>query len=60
MPNDSFKMRPNYQNFQPIKKGETLATDKNGSIQSPEDCLILMPLYQPQGSDGFFLVKEIF
>ena len=59
MPNDNFKMRPNYQNFQPIKKGETLATDKNGVIQSPEDCLILMPLYQPQGSDGFFLVKEI-
>ena len=60
MPNDNFKMRPNYQNFQPIKKGEILATDKNGAIKSPEDCLILMPLYQPQGSDGFFLVKEIF
>ena len=59
MPNDNFKMLPNYQNFQAIQKGEILAYDKNGSIQSPEDCLILMPLYQPQGSDGFFLVKEI-
>ena len=59
MPNDNFKMLPNYKNFQAIKKGETLANDKNGAIKSPEDCLILMPLYQPQGSDGFFLVKEI-
>ena len=60
MPNDNFKMLPNYQNFQALKKGEILAYDKNGAIQSPQDCLILMPLYQPQGSDGFFLVKEIF
>ena len=60
MSNDNFKMMPNYQNFQAIKKGEILATDKNGAIKSPEDCLILMPLYQLQGSDGFFLVKEIF
>ena len=60
MPNDDFKMLPDYQNFQALKKGEILAYDKNGAIKSPEDCLILMPLYQPQGSDGFFLVKEIF
>ncbi len=59
MPDDNFKMLPNYQNFQAIKKGDILATDKNGAIKSPEDCLILMPLYQPQGSDGFFLIKEI-
>jgi succinylglutamate desuccinylase len=56
---DNFKMLPNYQNFQRVKKGETLAIDKNGDIKAPEDCLILMPLYQAQGNDGFFLVKEI-
>ena len=60
MAGDNFKMLPNYQNFQAVKKGEILATDKNGAIKSPENCLILMPLYQPQGSDGFFLVKKIF
>lgn len=57
MPDDKFKMLPNFQNFQPIKKGEILATDRNGNICAPEDCMILMPLYQPQGEDGFFLVK---
>jgi succinylglutamate desuccinylase len=56
---DNFKMMPNYKNFQSIKKGEKLAMDKKGDIIAPEDCLILMPLYQTQGQDGFFLVKEV-
>ncbi len=56
---DCFNMRPGYQNFQPVVKGELLAYDRHGEIRSPTDALILMPLYQPQGSDGFFLVVEI-
>ncbi len=54
---DEFKMRPGYQNFQPVKKGELLATDRKGEIYSHEDGLILMPLYQSKGEDGFFLIK---
>lgn len=56
---DNFKMRPGYQNFQPVVKNEILAEDSNGPIRSPEDGMILMPLYQTQGSDGFFLIKKI-
>ncbi len=56
---DLFKMEPGYENFQPVKKGEVLATDKNGQIRAKETSLILMPLYQTQGSDGFFLGREI-
>lgn len=56
---DNFEMRPGYRNFQPVVQGEVLAQDRNGLIRSPEDGLILMPLYQSQGSDGFFLVKQI-
>ncbi len=56
---DQFKMRPGYQNFQPVAKNEILAEDRNGLIFSPEDGMILMPLYQKQGSDGFFLIKKI-
>jgi len=55
---DNFVMRPNYKNFQKIQKGEHLATDKNGPILSKFDGRILMPLYQTQGEDGFFIVKE--
>jgi succinylglutamate desuccinylase len=59
-PNDDFVMRPGYVNFQAIKKGEHLADDKNGAIYSFYNGLILMPLYQKKGSDGFFVVQEIF
>ncbi|BDS09964.1 succinylglutamate desuccinylase/aspartoacylase domain-containing protein [Aureispira anguillae] len=60
-PEDDFKMvnQPIYNNFDPIKEGEILAYDKNGAIKSPCAGLILMPLYQNQGDDGFFVVQEI-
>jgi succinylglutamate desuccinylase len=54
---DDFMMEKGFLNFQNIKKGTLLARDKNGAITAPEDCRILMPLYQKQGEDGFFLVK---
>jgi len=55
---DQFKMKPNYKNFQAIEKGEILATDVKGDITSPYDGMILMPLYQEQGEDGFFIIQE--
>ena len=53
-PEDRFQMLPGFQNFQRIRAGELLAHDRNGSIISPYDSHILMPLYQQQGEDGFF------
>lgn len=55
---DQFVMKPGYLNFQNIRKGELLADDRNGEICSPEDCQIILPLYQA-GTDGFFLVRPI-
>lgn len=57
-PGDGFSMRPGYANFQPIKKGEWLANDNKGKIIAQTDGYILMPLYQSQGNDGFFIIKE--
>lgn len=57
-PDDRFVMRPGFKNFQPVKQGEWLADDRNGRIFSPCDGFILMPLYQEQGDDGFFIVRE--
>ncbi len=57
-PGAGFKMVPGYKNFQPVKKGQLLAYDSNGPIYAPTDGLILMPLYQPQGEDGFFIIKR--
>ena len=56
---DQFEMAPGFQNFQKIKKGEVLAKDRFGSIRATDDGLILMPLYQRQGEDGFFLIRSI-
>ncbi|MBV6442344.1 MAG: succinylglutamate desuccinylase [Haliscomenobacteraceae bacterium CHB4] len=58
-PGDDFRMRPGYVNFQPVQKDEPVADDVTGPILSPDDGLMLMPLYQPKGSDGFFIVQEI-
>lgn len=55
---DGFAMRPGYANFQPIKEGEWLANDNKGKIIAQTDGYILMPLYQRQGNDGFFIIKE--
>lgn len=57
--NENFVMRPLYKNFQSVSKGEILADNDDGPIICEYDSLILMPLYQKQGDDGYFLVKEI-
>ena len=54
-----FKMNPDYKNFQPISKGEILASDNDLNVSAPDDGLILMPLYQKRGDDGFFLIREV-
>lgn len=58
-PGDQFRMEPGYSNFQKVHKGELLAHDVHGPIYAMADGLILMPLYQKQGDDGFFLIKEV-
>lgn len=56
---DDFKMLPDFKNFQIIKEGQHIANDKNGKILSSADGLILMPHYQAQGEDGYFLIQKI-
>ena len=56
---DRFTMRPGFANFQPVRKGDHLADDKKGFIHAPRSGRIFMPLYQPQGEDGFFIAKRM-
>ena len=58
-PGDGFSMRPGYVNFQAVAEGEHLADDQNGPVLAPAGGLILMPLYQSQGTNGFFLVRAV-
>lgn len=57
-PADGFRMRPGYHNFQPVEKGEWVAEDNSGPIHAQTDGYMLMPLYQEQGNDGFFIVRQ--
>lgn len=52
-----FTMRPGFENFQLITEGTLLADDDSGPIAAPCDGYILMPLYQTQGEEGFFIVQ---
>lgn len=56
-PGDNFQMRPGYRNFQMVKTGDWLATDTEGKIRAQCDGYLLMPLYQKQGNDGFFIAQ---
>jgi len=56
---DGFRMRPGYSSFHAVARGEELGDDRSGPVRSPHKGLLLMPLYQPQGADGFFLVRPV-
>lgn len=58
-PEHQFKMYPGYVNFHKVYQGEALARDKEGPISCPRSGMILMPLYQPQGEEGFFIIEGI-
>ncbi len=55
----NFVMKPGFKNFQPIVKGQVLAEDNSGPILAEQDGMILMPLYQKQGEDGFFVIRPV-
>lgn len=52
-------MNPGFENFDRIKRGQILARNKRGAIKANETGLIMMPLYQKLGEDGFFIGREI-
>jgi len=57
-PTDAFRMEPGFSNFQAVRKGQILARDNHGLVLCPEDGLVLLPLYQGKGDDGFFVARE--
>lgn len=58
-PQDQFLMKPGFENFARVHKGDLLAHDRSGALTADRRCRIFMPLYQPSGSDGYFLVRRI-
>lgn len=56
---DAFEMLPGFNNFDTIERGQLLARDARGKITANESGLIMMPLYQKLGEDGYFIGREI-
>jgi succinylglutamate desuccinylase len=55
---DGFTMKPGFSNFDAVDAGQVVARERRGDIAAAERGRLLMPLYQEQGEDGFFLVRE--
>jgi succinylglutamate desuccinylase len=55
---DGFTMRPGFRSFDSVQEGEVIAFDRGGEVRARARSQILMPLYQEQGNDGFFLVQR--
>ncbi len=51
-----FAMLPGFKSFDRVVRGQHLANGAEGPIYSDHDGFILMPLYQAQGSEGFYLI----
>lgn len=58
-PGDGFEMDPGWQSFEPVKRGERLAADRTGVLVAERDGRMLLPRYQAQGNDGYFLGRDV-
>jgi hypothetical protein len=56
---DAFRMAPGFVNFAPVAKGALLAHDVRGEIRATGPSLVLLPLYQALGDDGYFLARPV-
>ena len=58
-PADRFEMLPGFANIERVREGQLLARDRGGEIRAERNGILLLPLYQAQGDDGFFLGREV-
>jgi predicted deacylase len=58
-PEDDFRMEAGFRNLDYARAGQLLATDRAGDIRAPQDGLVILPLYQKQGKDGFFWGRAV-
>ncbi len=58
-PSDEFVMEPGFESFKPVLKGTKLAQDIHGPLLAHENGRVLLPLYQGQGEDGYFLCRDV-
>jgi succinylglutamate desuccinylase len=55
---DRFVMEPGFRNLNRARREQLLARDARGEIRAPRDGVVILPLYQKSGNDGFFWGRE--
>jgi succinylglutamate desuccinylase len=58
-PEDDYRMLPGFRNFSPVAAGQHVATDRTGPVKAPERGVLMLPRYQSQGEDGYFLARRV-
>jgi succinylglutamate desuccinylase len=58
-PADGFAMNPGFKTFDSLASGQVVARDRRGDVRSPGRGRMLLPLYQGQGDDGYFLGRDV-
>jgi len=48
----SFQLKPGFQNFSSVRKGQIVGSSSKGSLHSPYDGVLLFPKYPPRDSKG--------
>lgn len=56
---DEFRMAPGFANLDRVRRGQLLARDRRGEIRAVADGLVILPLYQGLGDDGFFWGRAV-
>lgn len=56
---EPFVMEPGFENFQPLRKGQLVARDSGGPVAAREGGLMMLPRYQGQGDDGYFIAAPV-
>ena len=56
---DTYETLEGFLNFKRIKKGDSLAEHNGVTITAPQTGRILMPLYQKQGAEGFYIIEDV-
>jgi succinylglutamate desuccinylase len=63
LPDEHFEMEQGLANFDPVAEGQLLAHSSSATgdeeVRSPEGGVLLLPRYQGQGDDGFFLGRAV-
>jgi len=54
-----FRTYPGFSSFQQITAGQLIADEDDRPVATPMTGLLLMPLYQSKGDDGFFVTQPV-